>query len=317
MLKCKGCGYAKNKPGQQLCNLCQQPLKNAEWVSAGGPKMGIGTEPREVTFGADRGAARGASKAVATKADGPSQDQIVYAGDFAIVYVFALTSGGMVILKPGEVFTFGRGDNADHKIDSKAVSRRHARIHWAGVDPPSPEIVDLESKNGISVNGVPVTRKALDDGDIVAIGPFTATLRVLSANDDLESQMTTDRLSGTTVSVQRLSGEVRLISIPWLLGHLEKQKESGTLTVHDKDEQGFVALISGVAIAAGYGKDSERTGEEAIRAVAKIRGGRFAFSPHAEHPPQSIGKTLKEILAPPGRRRPPPPRGRRPPPQRR
>ena len=48
--------------------------------------------------------------------------------DFAIVYAFVPVQGSMIILQPGEVFTFGRGDNCDLKIDSKTVSRRHARL---------------------------------------------------------------------------------------------------------------------------------------------------------------------------------------------
>ena len=33
----------------------------------------------------------------------PAPDQIVYAGDFAIVYAFVPLKGGLIVLKPGEV----------------------------------------------------------------------------------------------------------------------------------------------------------------------------------------------------------------------
>ncbi len=321
MSTCKACGYHKNEPGQPTCNLCGAVLDGG----------GAPPPPVDPTFGRSRH--RAAKKKVETKRDGPSPDQIVYAGDFAIVYAFAPSAGGpLLILKPGEVFTFGRGDAADHKIDAKNVSRRHARIHWTG-DPAAPEIVDLDSKNGITVNGMPVKRKLLDDGDEVEIGAFSATLRVLNASADLDAQLQVDRLSGTTAIRQRLTGEVKLISLPWLLTHFERIKESGTLTVQDGDEHGYVALISGVAIAAGFGRDLSITGEEAIRKLAQMRGGRFAFSPSADVPPQSIGKSLSELVGGPPprstgpvggqaggprRRPPPPPRGGRagPPPPR-
>ena len=310
MSKCKSCGYHKNPPGASHCNLCGNAL------DAGGEHVDpLGT----MRFGKGKDLRRAVAEE--KKSNKPAQDQIVYAGDFAIVYAFVPVKGGMIVLKPGEVFTFGRGDQADYKIDAKVVSRRHARVHWSGVDPPVPEIVDLESKNGIRVNSVPVSRRVLEDGDEVQIGPFVATLRVLSANDDLDNQVGVDRLGATMVSAERLWGEVRLVPLPWLLQHLERIKESGTLFVHSGDTIGSVTLISGVAISASCG---EATGEEAIRAVVRLRDGRLTFSPRADAPPQSIGKTLSEIVGQEGGapsagmprgqppRRPPPP----PPPQR-
>ena len=316
-MKCKSCGYHKNPPGATSCNLCGQVLE------AGGEHVDpLGT----MRFGKGKDL----RKAVAEekKVNKPSPDQIVYAGDFAIVYAFAPVKGGLIVLKPGEVFTFGRGDQADYKIDAKVVSRRHARVHWSGVDPPVPEIVDLESKNGVRVNAVPVHKKVLEDGDEVQIGPFVATLRVLSANDDLDGQVSCDRLSATMVSGDRLWGEVRLVPLPWLLCHLERIKESGTLFVHAGETSGSVTLISGVAISATCG---EATGEDAIRAVGRLREGKFTFSPRADAPPQSIGRSLGDIIGQdatpsgmgrtgarpatdPAPRRPPPPtqRGARP-----
>ncbi|RMG16046.1 MAG: FHA domain-containing protein [Planctomycetota bacterium] len=305
-MKCASCGYTKNDPGQRTCNLCGNVLKAAPEP----PPDSVHALP-----GASSGfRARGARKKIEQKGDGPSDDEIVYAGDFAIVYAFHLDSGGLLVLKPGEVFTFGRGDSCDHTIDSKVVSRRHARIHWQGTDPPVPEITDLDSRNGICVNGVPVKRRLLEDGDEVSIGPLNATLRVLAANAPLESQLQVDRLSATTVIQQRLTGEVKLISVPWLLGHLERIKESGTLHVHHEQEAGFVALISGVVIAARFG---EVEGEEAVRKLAKMKQGRFTFTPQANVAPQNIGKTIGEILGSgagprrggPGPRRPPGGRG--------
>jgi len=295
-IKC-ACGYKNNGIDDLVCQMCSKRLdpKNRwnDQVGKIGAKGGRATE--DVSLGINRSVARGAARAIQTKSDGPSEDQIVYIGDFAIVYLFVISdTEKKIILTPGEVFTFGRGDNADHKIDGKAVSRRHARIHWAG---DTPEIVDLESKNGILVNGQPVKRKPLEDGDEITVGSMNATLRVVPAND-IEGSTSTppDRLSATMVSTQRLIGEVRLVSLPWLLQHFERLKESGTLTVYGEDAGGYVAFISGVPIAAAYGEELEQTGVEAIEQIGRIRSGRFCFSPHADATPQSIGKTIAEIF---------------------
>lgn len=333
-IKC-ACGYKNNGIDDLVCQMCSKRLDpNNRWNDQAG-KIGVkkgGRGADDVSLGINRSVARGAARAIQTKSDGPSEDQIVYVGDFAIVYLFVVAdSKQKIILTPGEVFTFGRGDNADHKIDGKAVSRRHARIHWSG---DNPEIVDLDSKNGILVNGQPVKRKPLEDGDEITVGSLNATLRVVPAND-IEGSTTSppDRLSATTVSTQRLIGEVRLVSLPWLLQHFERLKESGTLTVYGEDAGGYVAFISGVPIAAAYGEELDTTGVAAIEQIGRIRSGRFCFSPHADAAPQSIGKTISEIFgrsspgtarhrvqggppSGPGRRPPPPPGRRRPPPRR-
>ena len=290
MTTCKSCGYHKNQPGQASCNLC-------------GAVLDAGTSyeppPADPSFGrGSRFVSKGAKKQVEVQSEGPTDEQIVYVGDFALVNAFVLPDHSLVLLTPGEVFTFGRGDAADHKIDSKSVSRRHARVRWTG-DPPVPEIVDLESKNGITVNGAPVAAKLLEDGDEVAMGTFTATFRMLGATGDLKAQVEVDRLSGTTAIAQRMGGEVKLISIPWLLAHLERTQESGTLTVQHEAQAGYVAFISGALIAAGFrqgpGQD-ETTGAEAVRRLAALEAGRFAVISGAEAHPQSIGMSIGEIL---------------------
>ena len=105
MRKCKGCGYHKNPPQATHCNLCGQAVSDEM------------PDHQDLRLGK--------AKVVETKDEGkPRADQIVYAGDFAIVYAFVPVNGANIILQPGEVFTFGRGDNCDFKIDSKTVSRR-------------------------------------------------------------------------------------------------------------------------------------------------------------------------------------------------
>ena len=144
------------------------------------------------------------------------------------------------------------------------------------------------------------------------MGGLEFTLRVLSANDNLHNQVQCDRLSATMVAAERLSGEIRLVPLPFLLQHLERVKESGTLSVLSGAEHGSVTLISGVPVAAEFEDDR---GEVAIRRIAKLRDGLFTFSPRADATPQAINRTISELLAqdlaPPQtqrmRRRPPPP----------
>jgi pSer/pThr/pTyr-binding forkhead associated (FHA) protein len=63
--------------------------------------------------------------------------------------------------------TFGRSLQADVTLEDGAISRVHCKIEpdgeqWA--------IVDLQSRNGTKVNGKPIERQILKQGDVITIG---------------------------------------------------------------------------------------------------------------------------------------------------
>jgi hypothetical protein len=75
--------------------------------------------------------------------------------------------GGEIIHVLGRKTSVGRTPDNDLQIDAKFISRRHAVI-LAG--PVHTVIEDLNSTNGVLVNGQRVTRQVLNDGDEVLIG---------------------------------------------------------------------------------------------------------------------------------------------------
>jgi hypothetical protein len=67
-----------------------------------------------------------------------------------------------------EVTTVGRGLGVDVRLDDPSVSRLHAEIVRRG---PYFYLADLGlSRNGTRVNGRPVARRVLDDGDVLTFG---------------------------------------------------------------------------------------------------------------------------------------------------
>jgi hypothetical protein len=76
-------------------------------------------------------------------------------------------SGTVLPLRP-EVTTIGRGRGVDIRLDEPSVSRLHAELVRRG---PYVYVVDLGlSRNGTRVNGRPIARRVLEDGDVISFG---------------------------------------------------------------------------------------------------------------------------------------------------
>lgn len=80
---------------------------------------------------------------------------------------------GQVRLVAGPRAVLGRSGEADCPIPDPNISRRHAELRQRASG--TWEIVDLQSTNGVKVNGRRVTSARLEDGDRVTIGTTTFT----------------------------------------------------------------------------------------------------------------------------------------------
>jgi hypothetical protein len=82
-------------------------------------------------------------------------------------YIRVEDTGEVVALRD-DVTTIGRGHGADIRLSDPSVSRLHAEIVRRG---PYYYLADLGlSRNGTRVNGRPVARRVLDDGDVLSFG---------------------------------------------------------------------------------------------------------------------------------------------------
>lgn len=70
----------------------------------------------------------------------------------------------------------GRASDCDLILDRPAVSRHHAEL--LRIDADTYEVRDLGSTNGTQVNGVPVQRAMVGDGDEIRLGSFPLRLYV-------------------------------------------------------------------------------------------------------------------------------------------
>ena len=96
----------------------------------------------------------------------------------AIRWVFPAGEGSITRLEIGET-QFGRHASCAGYIPSASVSRTHAAIRWT---PGSvPMLRDLDSTNGVFVNGLRVRQAPLKPRDVLRIGDFVGVLVFLPA----------------------------------------------------------------------------------------------------------------------------------------
>lgn len=120
-------------------------------------------------------------------------------GNQSLVQIYPLDLNRGPISLNRDRFVLGRSGECDLHIDDDAVSRNHAEIRFTE---QGAVLMDLDSTNGVLVNGQPAVTQALHSGDCMQLGSHV--FRFL-ADDDLESQyhatvysmMTRDGLTGT------------------------------------------------------------------------------------------------------------------------
>ena len=88
---------------------------------------------------------------------------------------------GTVFELRGEVTTVGRGEGVDVALEDPSVSRLHAELVRRG---PHVYVADLGlSANGTRVNGRPVGRRILSDGDVLSFGAARGRMGGLSKSE--------------------------------------------------------------------------------------------------------------------------------------
>lgn len=111
---------------------------------------------------------------------------------------------GRVFLLEKPETVLGRSDEADIQVDDEKVSRRHLKIALVkGGDNGEMTVIvsDMNSKNGIFVNGVKTTEQQLRNGDKLKIGDTILKFEIkdrldVSYHDKLYKQATRDPLTG-------------------------------------------------------------------------------------------------------------------------
>lgn len=109
-----------------------------------------------------------------------------------LLVVFGPEKGALFPLLPG---TFQLGRSADKVVNGRGVSRRHAEIEVT--EQGRVRLRDLNSTNGVFVNGAKIDEVELHDGDQIGLGP--EVLLKLEYPDAAVKQLMEDLYRGATL----------------------------------------------------------------------------------------------------------------------
>ncbi|HTU20602.1 MAG TPA: FHA domain-containing protein [Gemmataceae bacterium] len=100
--------------------------------------------------------------------------------DFVPLRLILQPSGAAVELNQPDVL-LGRHSQADVRLPLPDVSRRHCRFFFGqGVW----QVIDLNSLNGVFLNGEPIRQATLHQGDLLRIGGFIFAVDLNGANPE-------------------------------------------------------------------------------------------------------------------------------------
>ncbi|MBL8196727.1 MAG: diguanylate cyclase [Blastocatellia bacterium] len=113
------------------------------------------------------------------------------------------TDFGRVFLLEKPEMVLGRSDEADIQVDDEKVSRKHLKLCMVKnhKGESRAKVVDLNSKNGIFVNGIRTYEEDLRSGDKIKVGDTILKFEIkdrldVSYHDKLYQQATRDPLTG-------------------------------------------------------------------------------------------------------------------------
>jgi hypothetical protein len=114
-----------------------------------------------------------------------------------------IEDNGSVFELNDDVTTVGRGSGVDVGLDDPTVSRLHAELVRRG---PHVYVTDLGlSTNGTRVNGRPVGRRTLRDGDVVSFGTARARVGGIEVLDDSVAEAAADTMELRRISAPDLT----------------------------------------------------------------------------------------------------------------
>jgi hypothetical protein len=195
-------------------------------------------------------------------------------------------------LRQGRAYTFGREVGCDIHVPDALVSRKHAEVRW---ESDAWQLVDLESRNGVMLNNVRITRSCkLEDTDQIAIGGQIFRFHVLPTGADPSSlsdqapQISTAETMGPGYNLADLATQGAAFTgqltdgLFEMLQYLLQTRKTGRLDLLGPGSLGSVWVTQGAPVHASYGT---KQGMDALVDLVQNPPDRFAF--HTDQVPET------------------------------
>lgn len=160
----------------ELATLVEEHVKEQRYTLAG-PLAIAFTQSGELSTGRFR--VRSSTNASVTPVRGQRMTDTALTKSDVILEVNGMKHP---LAAPGVII--GRGAEAELRIDDPGISRRHAQIKIYLVEGKTAvAIIDLQSTNGVILNGRRVSNAAVVDGSEIRLGNTTLTIRISKHSD--------------------------------------------------------------------------------------------------------------------------------------
>jgi len=218
---------------------------------------------------------------------------------FALRFISGKYQGGEFPIYPDKPIVVGRSSDLDMVLVEDMVSRRHAKIAYAG---DQITIEDLGSTNGTFVNGEKVKKARLKEGDRVLIG--TSILKVVAADQnaaqvgmDAKANLENVAAARRTSQVRTMSGSLEEVPLPDLLQLFGTSKKNGVLVLRTEDDVGKIYLRKGNVYYATINDSDDVPPVKACYRMLTWEAGSFDLDPPDERTfTDEVDLTVAEIL---------------------
>jgi pSer/pThr/pTyr-binding forkhead associated (FHA) protein len=217
---------------------------------------------------------------------------------FALRFISGKYQGGEFPIYPEKPIVVGRSSDLDMVLVEDMVSRRHAKIAYAG---DQITIEDLGSTNGTFVNGEKVKKARLKEGDRVLIG--TSILKVVAADPSAGTDASKQNLENVaaarrTSQVRTMSGSLEEVPLPDLLQLFGTSKKNGVLVLRTpEDDVGKIYLKKGNIYFATINDSDDVPSMKACFRMLTWEKGSFDLDPPDERTfPEEVDLTVAEVL---------------------
>ena len=211
---------------------------------------------------------------------------------------------GKVTLNPDHHLTIGRTPKNDIVISSLTVSRTHALITF---EDNCFVLSDLNSRNGVFLNGALVTKAKLVNGDIIKIGGYQISVHSVDDKrfDDDDTLKEFDTNLSTTIDLRReayalmvgnVQGDLTSLSIDEIIQILDVNHKTGILSFNGTEEKpiaGCLFFVDGEIVHAIL---DNQTGEDAAIRLLQINKGTFEFVIEKKTANRSITQSTMWLL---------------------